>query len=335
MQALAFLDTVAKAKRLPIYVLNGDEDFLKRRCREAIIRLALGVADADFAVSAYTGENLDYSAVRNELETVAFLAPIRIVCIDQADSFVSAHRDSLERYAANPSRIGVLILDLKTFPETTKLAKALPDAAKLLCKAPPENQVSGWCVRWAKAGHGKKLSTDAAELLVDLIGTGMGVLDQALAKLAVSAGANVEISAEDVDRLVGRSNAANVFVILDAIGYGKPAQALAILRQQFEMGQEPMKTLGAITKQLRTLATVERALAQGLPTGTAMDTAGVPNWPQKRQEVERQIRYLGKVRLRQINDWLVEINLGMKGGNPLPPQMQLERLIVRLARPPG
>ena len=32
---------------------------------------------------------------------------------------------------------------------------------------------------------------------------------------------------------------------------------------------------------------------------------------------------------------LIEINLGLKGGNPLPEKMQLERLLVKLARPRG
>jgi DNA polymerase III subunit delta len=333
MDALAFLDSIAKAKRLPVYALNGDEDFLKRRCRDTIVKLAVGDGDADFAVSTYSGERLDFSTVRNDLDTPSFLCPVRVVIVDQADPFVSEHRESLERYVAAPSKVGVLILDVKTFPETTKLAKALPDAAKLACKAPPPAQLPGWCVRWAKAGHGKKLSGDAAELLVELVGPAMGLLDQELAKLAVSIGANVEITAADVDRLVGRSRAANVFHILDAIGDGKTAAALTILGQLFNEGEDPLAVLGPLTHQLRKLATVNRLVAQGQSLGPAMDSAGVPKWPQARQSTERQLKHLGKARLGQITDWLVEVNLGLKGGNPLPPRMQVERLIVKLARP--
>jgi DNA polymerase-3 subunit delta len=335
MDALAFLDTITKAKRLPVYVLLGDEDFLKRRCREAIIKLAVGDADADFAVSAYPGDKLDFSTVRNDLDTLAFLAPVRIVCVDQADPFVSEHRESLEKYVAAPSKVGVLILDVKTFPDNTRLAKALPDAAKLACKAPPPANLPPWCVRWAKAGHGKKLSGDAAELLVELVGPAMGLLDQELAKLAVSVGATAEITADYVDKLVGRSRAANVFHIMDAIGDGKPAAALTILGQLFDEGEDPLAVLGPLTHQLRKLATVGRLIAQGQSLGPAMDSAGVPKWPQARQSTERQLRHLGKARLGQITDWLVETNLGLKGGSPLPPRMQVERLIVKLARPRG
>jgi DNA polymerase-3 subunit delta len=333
MDALQFLDGLTKAKRLPVYVLVGDEDFLKRRCRDAVIKLAVGDGDPDFAVATYSGERLDFSTVRNDLDTPSFVCPVRVVIVEQADPFVTEHRDSLERYVASPSKVGVLVLDVKTFPETTKLAKALPDAAKLVCKAPPPANLLGWCVRWAKAGHGKKLSGDAAELLVELVGPAMGLLDQELAKLAVAVPATAEITADDVDRLVGRSRAANVFHILDAVGDGKPATALNILHQLFDEGEDPLAVLGPLTHQLRKLATVGRLVAQGQSLGPAMDAAGVPRWPQARQSTERQLMHLGKARLGQITDWLVEINLGLKGGSQLPPRVQLERLVVKLARP--
>lgn len=333
MDALAFLDTVAKAKRLPVYVLLGDEDFLKRRCRDALIKLAVGDGEADFAVSVFPGEKLDFSTVRNDLDTLAFMAPVRVVIVEQADPFVTLHREALERYVAAPSKVGVLILEVKTFPDNTRLAKALPDAAKLACKAPAPGLLIPWCGKWSKAGHGKKLSGDAAELLVELVGPAMGLLDQELAKLAVAVGANAEITADDVDRLVGRTRAANVFHILDAVGDGKPAVALNILHRLFEEGEDPLAILGPLASQLRRLATVGRLIAQGQSLGPAMDSAGVPRWPQARQSTERQLRHLGKGRLAQLPDWLVDINLGLKGGSQLPPPAQLERLVVRLARP--
>lgn len=332
MDALTFLDK-PPAKRQPVYALFGDEDFLKRRCRDAIIALVVGDADPEFAVASYPGDKLDFSTVRNELETLPFLAPARVVVVEPGELFVSEHRDSLEKYALAPSKVGVLILDVKSFPETTRLAKALPDGAKLSCKSPAPANLPGWCAKWAKAGHGKKLVGDAAEMLVQLVGPSMGLLAQEVQKLASAVGPKADITADDVDRLVGRSRAANVFHILDAIGAGKPTDALNILAQLFDAGEDAMKTLGALTSQLRKLATVGRLLTQGQSLGPAMDDAGIPSWPQARQSAERQVKHLGRARLNQLPDWLVDINYGLKGGNPLPPRLQLERLVARLAAP--
>ena len=122
MDALPFL--AAKPQRHPVYAVSGDEDFLKRLVRDRIISVVLGDADPSFAVSVYAGDRLDFSTVRNDLDTLPFLAPCRVVVVENADPFVTEHRRALEQYAAKPSSVGVLVLDAKAFPETTKLAKA-------------------------------------------------------------------------------------------------------------------------------------------------------------------------------------------------------------------
>jgi DNA polymerase-3 subunit delta len=341
MDAMAFLEKAAKAKRQPIYALIGDEDFLKRRVRDAIVAAVLGDADPAFAVSVYAGERLDFSTVRNDLDTPSFLAPCRVVIVENADTkphpqveaFLSVHRSALEAYAAKPSSVGVLILDVKSFPETTRLAKAIPDAGKVVCKAPYENTLPKWCVGWAKTVYEKRLTFEAAELLVDLVGPAMGLLDMEIGKLATAVGTAAAIEPADVDRLVGRSAGADVFRILDAIGEGKPKAALAILEQLFSEGEDPMAVIGPMTAQLRKLAAVGRGVANKESLGQAMDNAGVPRWEKARVATEKQVKWLGLRRLGQLTDWLVEINLGLKGGSALPPQVQVERLIVKLARP--
>lgn len=333
MDALQFLDQPAGAKRQPVYALSGDEDFLKRQARDRIITSALGDADPAFAVSVYPGDKLDFSTARNDLDTLPFLSPCRVVVVESADAFITDNRPALERYVQKPSLAGVLVLEAKAFPETTKLAKALPDAAKVVCKAPYTDKLAAWCVGWAKAAHKKRLAADAAELLVELVGSAMGLLDQEIEKLAVAVGKAPAITAEDVDRFVGRSKSADVFRILDAVGDGKPAVALGILEDLFAEGEELMKLLGALTSQLRKLAAVARTYSETKQLGPAMDLAGVPTWPKARQSFERQLKWLGQRRLDQLTAWLVEINLGLKGGNPLPERVQVERLIVKLARP--
>src|SRR5207244_3629139 len=102
--------------------LLGDEDFLKRSARAALEPKLLEDADPSFALSAYPGDAADWSVVRSELATIPFLSPRRVVVIEQADKFVTEHRSELEKYVAAPSS-GVLILDVKTWMATTKLAK--------------------------------------------------------------------------------------------------------------------------------------------------------------------------------------------------------------------
>ena len=65
-------------------------------------------------------------------------------------------------------------------------------------------------------------------------------------------------------------------------------------------------------------------------TAAALEQAGVP--PFALQSAEQQLRHLGRPRAERLYDWLLEVNVGMKGGSPLPERTLLERFIVRLAR---
>jgi DNA polymerase-3 subunit delta len=88
--------------------------------------------------------------------------------------------------------------------------------------------------------------------------------------------------------------------------------------------------LGAFSMQLRRLAQAARLVIQGRPMGAALAQAGVP--PFAIQGCEQQLKHLTRKRTSQLFDWLLETDLGLKGGSQLPERVVLERLVVRLAR---
>jgi DNA polymerase III subunit delta len=313
-------------------VLSGDEDFLKRRVLALLGPLVFGDADPEYALTTFPGDKTDFSTVRNELDSGGLFGDRRLVMIDQADPFVTKFRPQLEAYVAEPSETGVLVLDVKSFPATTKLAKAVPDAAHIVCKGPAEYRLPLWSVEWCQTQYGKKITTPAAQMLVELVGPTMGVLDQELQKLKDFVGDRPAIDVPDVDELTGRSRGANVFKIMDAVGDGEPAKALQILTELFEEGEEPLRLLGALGSQLRKLARAARMCKQGMNLEEALSKAQVASWPQARDSARKQMKHLGWNRLDKVYDWLLETDSGLKGGNALPERLQIERLIVRLAR---
>jgi DNA polymerase-3 subunit delta len=298
--------------------------------------LILGPDDDGFALSSHPGDKATWSAVLDDLQTMPLLAPCRLVVVEAADPFVSRERQRLEKYfadaAGKSSPAGVLVLVVQTWASSTKLAKQTPDTWLITCKAPASPQLPQWCAGWCGARHGKQLAAPAAKLLVDLIGPEMGLLDQEMQKLAVYVGEASRIEVKDVDTLVGQSRAENTWKIFDLIGAGRPGDALTFLVRLFDQGEDPMRLLGAFSMQMRRLAQAGRLNAQGVSLQESMTRAGIPNWPAARQSAEQQLRHLGRRRLDRIHDWLLEADLGMKGGSQLPPTVLIERLVVRLAR---
>jgi DNA polymerase-3 subunit delta len=330
MDSLAFLDRARKGKPQPVYVLAGDEDFLKRHVTRSLRRWLLGEEDDAFGYSCYPGDKAVWATVHDELQTLPFLGGHRLVVIEGADPFVTKHRPALERYVAAPAASGVLVLTVNSWPATTRLAKAIDNNGTIVCKAPAASRLPEWCARWCLAQHGKDLSAPAAHLLVELIGPEMGLLDQEMAKLAVYVGEAARIDAPDVDKLVGHSRAEDVWTIFDAIGAGKTGEALAVLDRLFDQGNAPQAILGAFSYQMRMLARAARLHAQGKALPAALAEAGVQQW--RAEKVQAHMRHLGRRRLARLYEWLLEVDLGMKGGSQLPEKVLFERLIVRLAR---
>lgn len=330
MDSFSFLERASRGDPKPVYVVHGDEDFLKRQVLLALRTLVLGSAEDTLGLSTHPGDRATYAAVRDELETLPFLSPRRLVVIENADPFITLHRSQLEKYVAQPASAGVLVLDVKSWPANTRLAKLVDNAATIACKALTAQKLLDWCVQWAASRHGKQLTVPAARLLVDLVGADMGQLDQEITKLSIYVGAANRIDQGDVDKLVGSSRAENTWKIFDAIGSGQTGAALALLDRLFDQGEDAMRMLGAFSMQLRRLAQAARLSQQGVPLGVALEQAGIPPFGLKASE--QQLRHLGRRRADRLYDWLIETDLGLKGSSQLPARTLLERLVVRLAR---
>jgi len=118
--------------------------------------------------------------------------------------------------------------------------------------------------------------------------------------------------------------------MFDALAAGDSAAALAVLERLFDQGEEPMRLLAILSTTLRRLAQAGRLAMQGMPLQIALEQAGVHKFGLR--SAEQQIRHLGRKRVAQLYDWLLEVDQGIKGGSALPPQTLLERLMIRLGR---
>jgi len=330
MDSLTFLDRGTKTKLLPLYVLHGDEPFLKRQVLNSLRLRVLGTESDDAGMSVHGGDTATFAAVYDELQTAPFFSPRRLVVIDSADPFVTRFRATLEKKVKELPETAVLVLDVKSWPANTRLYKLVGDEAAITCKAPAAHRLVQWCVQRARAEHKTELANPAAALLVELVGQEMGLLDQELEKLATFVGTRGRIESADVDKLVGHSRSENTWKIFDAIGAGRTGEALTMLERLFDQGEEPLRMLGAFSMQLRRLAQAARLAQQGRTLRRALEEVGVP--PFALQSAEQQLRHLGRHRARHLYDWLLEVNVGLKGGSPLPPRTLFERFVVKLAR---
>lgn len=337
LTALNYLAATGKHPACEVSVAFGDDSFLKRGVSEAIRAEVLQGDNGDMSLSTFIGRDVEYRDVVDELRTVSLFGDRRLIEIQEADDFVTRYRGELEDYAKSPSNGGVLLLLVNSWPGNTRLAKQVAESGLTIdCKRPTAAGVRKWLPTQAKSKHKAQLSLAAAELLVDLVGVELGLLDQELSKLALVAD-NGEITEEAVRESAGSWRTRTVWEMLDMTCDGRAADALVQLDRLLLSGEHPIGILGQISSSLRKFATAAQIYADAEAAGRrmglqdALKQAGVP--PFKLRDAERQLKRMGRVAAIGLHRTLLEVDLALKGtsSGPEKARLAIERLIAQIA----
>ncbi|NQT39409.1 MAG: DNA polymerase III subunit delta [Planctomycetes bacterium] len=339
LHALDFLAKPDKYPVRPVCVVFGDDPFLRRQVIGVLRQTVLGGEDAEFSLTVFEGRSAEMKDVLGDLATLAmFGGGQRLVLVEDADDFVSRNRPTLEDYVAAPCSSGVLVLEVRSWPSNTRLYKAVAgDGLTVDCNAPPAARLGRWLGSWARQRHNTTLDPAAVEMLLEMVGPELGLLDQELAKLALTAEKGQAVGVEQVGKMVGGWRAKTTWEMLDRILEGKAPAALEQLDRLLAAGESPIGILGQISATLRRLAAATRLIVQAEAAGRrialrqALEQAGVRSFLLKK--TEGQLRQIGRHRAGHLYDWLLKTDLDLKGGSALPPRMVLETLILRLAAP--
>ncbi len=337
LSALDFLSAPDRHPARPVCVVFGEETFLRRQLLMRLRGAVLAGGDADFSLAVFEGRSATVADVLEELSTVAmFGGGTRLVVVEDADEFITRYRSELEDYVARPRLTGVLVLEAKSFPSNTRLYKQVAANGLVVeCGAPSDARLSKWLDTWARQAHRVELAPGAADMLVDLVGPELGLLDQELAKLALTAGPDGKVTAESVRELVGTWRTKTTWDMLDAALAGDVRGAMTQLDRLLLAGENEVPLLAQISATLRRLAAATRLILQAEATGrrttlaAALEEAGVKGFVVRK--TEQQLRRIGRQRGGQLYEWLLDADLALKGSSSLPPRLVLERLIVRLA----
>ena len=207
-----------------IYAIVGSDRFLRS---QAVDKLVRRLADELDTLTRVSGADAVLAEVLDEVRTVSLLGSRRVVVVEEAASFISAHRATLERYCAEPSPSGCLILSCPTLPKNTRLYRIIATHGAVLHEDPPKGRaVLRWIATRAQAQYGKRLTSATAQALREQLGDSPGGLDAELAKLAAYVGQREEIAATDIEALTGHHRQEKVFAVTDSMSAGDAKKAL-------------------------------------------------------------------------------------------------------------
>ena len=332
MHAIEFLREPGKVPPAPVYAVFGDDAFLRREAIDAIRRANLPGDDDALSVARFAGEHASLADVLDEVRTLPFFAKRRVVLVENADPFVSAHRKELEGYVEHPSGSGALVLSVKTWPGNTRLAKLTEKAGVAVdCKGPNDRTLLPWIVHLAKSRFGVTLDPEAAGLLLELVGPEVGLLVGELDKLSVYVGGKGKVRRDDVARTVGAGRIETIWKVLEAATTGRGDLALELLDRLVTAGEAPAPLLAAMTTSLLKVYQAGRLRRLRVDLREACAAAGIP--PFAVEQTRQQHAHLGPSRVDRLPALLLRADLDLKGSSMLRPRAVIERLLVELSGP--
>jgi len=339
----------------PVAAIFGDEPFLRQLVIRRIRRQVLHDDDDSVPFTEIDGETAEWRDVADELSMHSlFGGGRRLVLVDSADRFVSKYRGELEDYVERPRATGTLLLQVGKWASNTRLFKSIDKLGmQVECRAPQttygrrkvkvldEKRLLDWLAEWSARQHDAQLSLRAGELLLQLVGPNLGLLDQELAKLALFAGRGGEVSPEMVRDVVGGWRTKTTWELIDAAADGNAAEALQQLDNLLQSGENPLALFGPISWSLRRFAAATRLVqlaeqrGQRITLPAALEQAGFRKWPREAiDSAGRQLRQMKRERAGYLYQWLLETDLALKGSHSTPSRARLvlEQLIVRLSK---
>jgi DNA polymerase III delta subunit len=333
---------VAEAPDKPVYLITGGD--------RPKIETALGRLRAHFSPEA----SESVSAVDTSGDEVVGLCnagslfgDARLIVVRDVDGqrdgegrrkggWKAADVSAVTDYVANPAPATVLALVAEELKTSSALWKACAKAGTVLSFEVAKKQLHGWVAEQFRQ-LGVRAEPEAVSALILLTGDDLTALKVEVDKLATWA-AGEPIGEREVAALVAPNADVPIYELTEAWSAREVGRALEISESIFEHEPRPRRdvaprlagTLGSHVTRLRVL---QRLAAEGIRSKEAAERLKLH--PFRAQKLMAQAEGFSGEELDDAVVRLAQLDGALKGQSKLAPDLEVQRTLVDLARPPG
>ena len=331
-----------KGELLPIYLVTGDEQFLRDQVIAELRAASLAGGVAAFNEDKYTAGEIDADKVIAAARTVPMMAAKRFVLVRGAERWDSggdgeekegeraSPLDRIAQYAAQPIDSTCLVITASKIDGRRKLtALAKKNGFHVACDTMDARVLPMWIMDRAKS-KGHAMDRDVAELLAEIAGPELAYVNDAIERLSLYAGEGEPITEDAVAACVARVRTADTWALVDAVGRRDLAPALKLLADVYDPRDRGLPLLGAVAWSIRQLAKFQAALAGGASNDEAAKRAGVFQ-PYRARELATKARAF---KAKELERWLLviaETDVALKSSRRSPDAI-LEDMLTRLCK---
>ena len=333
------------SKIYPVYFLYGPEDYLIEEEVQRLLDRTLSSKERGLNLHLFSGGEHSGREIVRTAQTIPMFSQYRFVLVSDADRMDEEGMKELLRYIQKPSPATCFVLSAQALGLWKKHQAEIGKVGKIIeCTRLKGKTLVSW-LKNRMSAKGKKLSEDAADYLVEVVGDHLHDLDNVLEKAFLSVGEKQMIELADVEEIASEVKISTVFDLMDAIGHQNLEKALGILEKameskiiSFKKEEEISKKmddpfpllLNMIAKQYRNIWKVKEMASQQQESGEIARTLRMSPWNVKK--LMEQGKHFSESFLREGILKCHQADLSIKRGR-VQKDLLMEKLVIDLCRP--
>jgi DNA polymerase-3 subunit delta len=258
-----------------VHIVVSDQPLLMERAVRALVDAAVPESARGFNYDIVEGKTATAARIIAAAQTLPMMAQRRLVLVRGLDQLSAAEQMKLVPYLDSPNPSTTLVATADKLDKRTKFYTAL-SKRKLIHELSVPKNLGDWAAHEA-AERDIAMEPRAAARLADVIGKDLARMALAVEQLGLYAGDRA-ITGDDVDDLIADTRERSVFELIDAIGAGKRAAALAAVGRLCEQRQSAIGVVVMLARFMRQIGLCHQAQARRLPNNAAASLIGVPHF---------------------------------------------------------
>lgn len=299
-----------------IYAFYGNEKFL---IQKEINKIISHNEISDFNVGYY---DLNIDALKDIVDdalTISLFDNKKAIIVDNAYLFTGTtikkdkedNIDDLLNYFdhLNPECILIFVIHSEKLDERKKIVKKLHSIATIKSfnkVTNPADIIKEWLKDY-------KIEFSTMTLLIDRVGTDLGILEQEVEKIKTYKDDNKVITKEDVLKLTSKNIDIDIFELINKIVEKDTEKAIEIYYEMLKRNEEPIKILIILANQFRIMYQAKELYSRGYSGNDIAKLLDIHPYRIK-LALEKNYQYSSKKLLSYLSS-LADLDYSIKVGN--------------------
>lgn len=325
----ALRNHLASGQYAPVYLVTGEQDYLRTQNRD-IIRNALVTAGDTMNAAYYTGDQFTITEIVDLADTMPFFAERRVITIEESWLWGkgAGDTDALTDYLARMPETTHIVFVQREVDRSRRLYRQIKRIGYVLnCVTPSAADLQNWVLRRFRDA-GLTISNEAMDQLIQNLGDerDMLFLQAEADKLIAYCAGRDAIRLEDVRTIGSVQIKDRIFDMMSAISAHDVTLALEIYTEVLRLQTPPQVVLALMIRNFNQMLQVGELAAKGVPDQEIAGTLHLNPWV-LRNKIRSSLKgQSAKALIRSLNACL-QRDQDYKSGR-IDAQLAVEELII-------